>query len=59
MPSRGELDRYADLIVQVGANVQPGQDVVAMGWVEHAPLVRAIAPARATLTKRILITAPN
>ena len=45
MPSREELDRYADLIVHVGANVQPGQDVVAMGWVEHAPLVRAIVDA--------------
>ena len=45
MPSREELDTYADLIVQVGANVQQGQDVVVMGWVEHAPLVRALIDA--------------
>src|SRR5581483_1970189 len=37
-----ELDRYADLIVRVGANVQPGQVVFVNGLVEHAPLVRAI-----------------
>lgn len=38
-----ELDRYADLIVRVGANVQPGQIVFVNGLVEHAPLIRAIA----------------
>ncbi len=45
MPSQEELDTYADLIVGVGANVQQGQDVVVMGWVEHAPLVRALVDA--------------
>jgi aminopeptidase len=40
---RPELDRYADLIVRVGANVQPGQIVLVNGLVEHAPLVRAVA----------------
>ncbi|HVC86899.1 MAG TPA: aminopeptidase [Gaiellaceae bacterium] len=34
---------YADLIVRVGANVQPGQTVFVDGFVEHAPLVRALA----------------
>lgn len=38
-----ELARYADLIVRVGANVQPGQIVLVNGLVEHAPLVRAVA----------------
>jgi aminopeptidase len=36
------LTAYADLIVRVGANVQPGQTVMVSGLVEHAPLVRAI-----------------
>lgn len=38
-----KLSRYADLIVRVGANVQPGQTVLVGGLVEHAPLVRAVA----------------
>jgi aminopeptidase len=37
------LSRYADLIVRVGANVQPGQTLLVTGLVDHAPLVRAIA----------------
>lgn len=37
-----DLARYAELIVRVGANVQPGQIVFVRGLVEHAPLVRAI-----------------
>ena len=39
------LDAYADLIVRVGANVQPGQTVFVNGLVEHAPLIRAITRA--------------
>ena len=39
------IDSYADLIVRVGANVQPGQTVYVSALVEHAPLVRAIARA--------------
>lgn len=39
------LDRYADLAVRVGANVQPGQEVVLMCQVEHAPIARAVARA--------------
>ncbi len=43
---RGErLSRLAELTVSVGANVQPGQNVVVYGMVEHAPLVREIARA--------------
>jgi len=33
---------YADLIVRVGANVQPGQQVFVLALVEHVPLVRAL-----------------
>jgi aminopeptidase len=36
------LQRYAELVVQVGANVQPGQVVEVFAFVEHTPLVRAI-----------------
>ena len=39
------LDRYAELIVRVGANVQPGQTLFVNSVVEHAELVRAIARA--------------
>jgi aminopeptidase len=37
------LRRYADLIVEVGANVQPGQVVFVMAEPRAAPFVRAIA----------------
>jgi aminopeptidase len=37
------LERYAELIVHVGANVQPGQTLFVVGLVEHAELARAIA----------------
>src|SRR3954468_15457818 len=37
--------RYAELIVRVGANVQPGQTVLVNGHVEHAPFARALAEA--------------
>ncbi len=36
------LERYAELAVRVGANVQPGQEVFVQGLVEHAELVRAL-----------------
>jgi aminopeptidase len=36
------LERYAELCVRVGANVQPGQEVFVEGLVEHAPLIRAL-----------------
>src|SRR5829696_1765130 len=35
--------RYAELVVRVGVNVQPGQEVLIRGLVEHAPVARAIA----------------
>src|SRR3954453_16710480 len=37
------LTRYADLIVSVGANVQPDQGVPVAALPEAAPLVHAIA----------------
>ena len=37
------LDRYAEFVVRVGVNVQPGQDVHVGAQVEHAELARAIA----------------
>jgi len=37
------LRRYAELAVRIGANVQPGQDVVVTCLVEHAPIARAVA----------------
>ena len=37
------IDRYAALVVRVAANVQPGQQVVVMADISHAPIVRAVA----------------
>jgi aminopeptidase len=37
------LRRYANLIVEVGANIQPGQQVLVIAAPSSAPLVRAIA----------------
>ncbi len=37
--------RYAELIVRVGANVQPGQTVLVNAYVEQAPFARALAEA--------------
>ncbi len=39
------LERYADLIVRAGVNVQPGQTVFVDGLIEHAPLARALTRA--------------
>src|SRR5205823_3667048 len=58
------LERYAELAVRVGANVQPGQEVFVLPMVEHADLGRAlvrqayeagasyVAPARGALPQR-------
>ena len=37
------LQRYAELVVRVGANVQPGQEVVVLCQVEHVDTARAVA----------------
>jgi len=39
------LSRFADLTIRVGANVQPGQEVVLVYQVEHVPIARAVARA--------------
>lgn len=36
------LERYAELVVRVGANVQPGQDVFIVPEIEHRDLARAL-----------------
>jgi aminopeptidase len=45
VPSQERLDAYADLIVRIGGNVQDGQDVVVLGCIEHAPLMRRVVEA--------------
>jgi aminopeptidase len=45
MPPDERLERYADLVVRVGANVQEGQEVVLVHHVEHLHIARAIARA--------------
>ena len=45
MTGANRLERYADLAVRVGANVQEGQIVFVSAVVEHAPLVRAMTRA--------------
>jgi aminopeptidase len=46
------LERYADLAVRVGANVQPGQTVFVLAQLEHANLARALARAAYTAGAR-------
>jgi aminopeptidase len=36
------LERYAELVVRVGANVQPGQELLVYAAVEHHELARAL-----------------
>ncbi len=50
--NEARLSAYADLIVRVGANVQPGQTVLVGALIEHAPLVRAIAESAYTAGAR-------
>ena len=39
----GVLDRYASLVVRIGANVQPGQSVYVLADIAHAAVARAVA----------------
>jgi aminopeptidase len=41
--SEDRLTRYAELVVEVGVNVQPGQHVLVTADIAHAPVVRAVA----------------
>ncbi|HXM55867.1 MAG TPA: aminopeptidase [Candidatus Dormibacteraeota bacterium] len=45
MSGEERLDRYARLAIEVGVNLQPGQDLLIEAQVEHAPLARRIARA--------------
>ena len=45
MNEREFFDRLSDLAIRIGANLQPGQELVVLGDVEHAPLVRATMEA--------------
>jgi aminopeptidase len=40
-----DLDRYARLLVDVGVNLAEGQELYVDAFVEHAPMVRAVARA--------------
>src|SRR3954468_12382047 len=42
VPDEKLLEKYADLVVRVGDNVQEGQDVVASALVEQAPFARPL-----------------
>ena len=39
---QARIDRYAELVVRVGVNVQPGQPVYLQGEPSHAPIAQAI-----------------
>ncbi|HEY7397663.1 MAG TPA: aminopeptidase [Gaiellaceae bacterium] len=43
MTTRSREERYAELIVRIGANVQPGQLVEVLAGLEHVAMVRAVA----------------
>jgi aminopeptidase len=45
MTPEERLEKYADLVVRVGANVQDGQEVVLIYQIEHALVARAVARA--------------
>jgi aminopeptidase len=44
-PAKERLERYAELAVRVGANVEEGQNVFVITQIEHAPLARALTRA--------------
>src|SRR5581483_9238434 len=45
MPNGDLLEAYAELVVRVGVNLQPGQRLTINAYVEHVPFVRAVARA--------------
>ncbi len=50
------LYRYAELVVRVGANVQPGQEVAVLCQVEHADTARAVTrEAYRAGAKRVIV----
>jgi len=50
------LQRYAELVVRVGANVRPGQEVAVLCQVEHADTARAVTrEAYRAGAKRVIV----
>ncbi|MDQ4081813.1 MAG: aminopeptidase [Actinomycetota bacterium] len=45
MTPEERLEAYAELVLQVGTNLAPGQDLTVTALVEHVPFVRALASA--------------
>lgn len=45
MDTAALMDKYAELAVRVGVNVEAGQNVIVEGYVEHAPFVRRLVEA--------------
>jgi aminopeptidase len=41
--NQARIDRYAELVVRIGVNVQPGQPVYIRGDISHAPIAEAVA----------------
>src|SRR5262245_21886444 len=37
--------RYAELVIRVGINLEPGREVAIRAMIDHAPLVRALVKA--------------
>jgi leucyl aminopeptidase (aminopeptidase T) len=48
--------RFADLLVRVGVNVQPGQQVVVQADVAHLEIVRAIVESAYAAGEGIAVT---
>lgn len=49
-----KLKKYADLVVKVGLNIQPGQRLVVLAGLDTAPLVRLIAASAYQLGSRFV-----
>jgi aminopeptidase len=49
-----DYDRYAELVLRVGVDFQPGQGLLVNALVEHAPLARALARAAYTAGARFV-----
>jgi aminopeptidase len=51
------IDRYAELVVRIGVNVQPGQPVHVRGDLTHAPIAEAVAEqAYKAGASRVIVT---
>ncbi|GEM89730.1 aminopeptidase [Oceanithermus desulfurans] len=55
MPSDDRLQRYADLALRVGLNLQEGQPLVLSGSAESRPLLRALARSAYRLGARAVV----